>query len=96
MERIKELFKDGRIWTRRSLAKELEVSDRAARKMIQQARRQGVPIVALKGGGYKRAETPEEKTQLLQMYLTRATNEFKTYHLIRQSIHHPRQMRLEE
>ena len=95
MERIKELFKDGRIWTRRRLAKELEITDRQVRRMIQRARRQGVPIVALLGGGYKWAETPEEKKQLLNMYLSRATNEFKTYHLIRQALYHPQQMRIE-
>lgn len=96
MERIKELFKEGRIWTRRRLAQELGVSDREVRRMIQRARRQGVPIVALPGGGYKRAETPEEKKRLLNMYLSRATNEFKTYHLIRQTLYHPQQTRLEE
>ena len=42
-------------------------------------RRQGVPIVALPDGGYKLAETDEEKKMLLAMYRKRALDELGTY-----------------
>ena len=46
--------------------------------MIREQRRQGVPIVALKDGGYKLAETEEEKQALLAMYRKRALDELDT------------------
>lgn len=53
--------------------------DRANRRMIREQRRHGVPIVALKDGGYKLAETEEEKKALLAMYRKRALDELGTY-----------------
>lgn len=96
MAKIEELFGGQKVWTRRRLAAALGTTDRQARKEIEKARRNGIPIVALPGGGYKIAETPEEKSQLLQMYLSRATNEFKTYHMLRQNLYHPKQMENKE
>ena len=49
--------------------------DRANRHMIRAQRRQGVPIVALKDGGYRLAETDEDKKALLDMYRKRALDE---------------------
>lgn len=58
----------GITYTRQNLEALTGMPDRANRRMIREQRRQGVPIVALKDGGYKLAETEEEKQALLAMY----------------------------
>lgn len=62
----------GITYTRKNLEALTGMPDRANRRMIREQRRQGVPIVALKDGGYKLAETEEEKQALLAMYRKRA------------------------
>ena len=86
MEAVKALFGDGKIWSRRRLAKELDTTDRTARQKIQDARRCGIPIVALPTGGYKLAETEAEKRYLLEMYRGRAMSELKTYHSMKRAM----------
>lgn len=69
----------GITYTRKNLEALTGMPDRENRRMIRAQRRQGVPIVALKDGGYKMAETEEEKQALLSMYLKRALDELGTY-----------------
>lgn len=69
----------GITYTRQNLEALTGMPDRANRRMIREQRRQGVPIVALKDGGYKLAETEEEKQSLLAMYRKRALDELGTY-----------------
>ena len=76
---IEELFKGGARWTRKDLALIFQVPDRSIRNMIREARRQGLPIMALPNGGYKLAQTSEEKQKLLHMYRGRAMDELTTY-----------------
>ena len=70
----------GVTYTRQNLQALTGMPDRANRQMIRAQRRQGVPIVALPDGGYKLAETDEEKKMLLAMYRKRALDELGTYH----------------
>lgn len=44
---IENLFGDGSIWTRKELTLLTDMPDRSIRNMIREARRQGVPIMAL-------------------------------------------------
>ena len=76
---IENLFSDGSVWTRQELSILTDMPDRAIRNMIREARRQGVPIMALPNGGYKLAQTDEEKQKLLHMYRGRAMDELCTY-----------------
>ena len=76
---IDNLFSDGSVWTREELSTLTDMPDRAIRNMIREARREGVPIMALPNGGYKLAETCEEKQKLLHMYRGRAMDELCTY-----------------
>lgn len=76
---IENLFGDGSIWTREELSLLTDMPDRSIRNMIREARRQGVPIMALPNGGYKLAQTSEEKQKLLHMYRGRAMDELITY-----------------
>ena len=76
---IDNLFSDGFVWTREELSALMDMPDRAIRNMIREARRQGVPIMALPNGGYKLAQTNEEKQKLLHMYRGRAMDELITY-----------------
>lgn len=76
---IEELFGDGSVWTRQELSTITDLPDRSIRNMIREARRQGVPIMALPNGGYKLAQTSEEKQKLLHMYRGRAMDELCTY-----------------
>lgn len=69
----------GITYTRQNLEALTGMPDRANRRMIREQRRQGVPIVAMKDGGYKLAETEEEKQALLSMYRKRALDELGTY-----------------
>lgn len=70
--------------------------DRENRRMIRAQRRQGVPIVALKDGGYKLAETDEEKKMILAMYRKRALDELTTYSMLAKAMQVPGQMTVEE
>lgn len=69
----------GITYTRKNLEALTGMSDRENRRMIRAQRRQGVPIVALKDGGYRLAETDEDKKALLDMYRKRALDELDTY-----------------
>lgn len=69
----------GITYTRKNLEALTGMPDRENRRMIREQRRQGVPIVAMKDGGYKLAETEEEKQALLSMYRKRALDELGTY-----------------
>lgn len=91
MNNIEDLFSNKKVWTRKSLAAALNMSDRQVRRTISDARRRGIPIVALPDGGYKLAETTEEQNILLKMYFSRAINEFETYHLLKKTLQNPMQ-----
>lgn len=86
----------GITYTRKNLEALTGMPDRANRRMIRAQRRQGVPIVALKDGGYKLAETYEEKQALLAMYRKRALDELATYSILAKAIQVPGQMTVEE
>lgn len=72
----------GITYTRKNLEAMTGMPDRENRRMIRAQRRQGVPIVALPDGGYKLAETDEDKKMLLDMYQKRFLDELTTYHLL--------------
>lgn len=76
----------GITYTRKNLEALTGMTDRANRHMIRAQRRQGVPIVALPDGGYKLAETDEDKKALLDMYRKRAQDELATYRLLAKSM----------
>lgn len=79
MEIFYLLLADGKVRTRRELAAIFDTTDRRVRRLIRDARRQGIPILALPEGGYKLAETAEEKRALLHMFKGRAKDELATY-----------------
>lgn len=76
----------GITYTRKNLEALTGMPDRENRRMIRAQRRQGVPIVALPDGGYKLAETDEEKKMLLAMYRKRALDELDTYRRLAKSM----------
>jgi biotin operon repressor len=79
MDEIHEILSCGGVWTRERLAAVLATNDRNMREKIRAARKKGVPVMALPGGGYKLAETDAEKRQLLHLYMGRAMDELETY-----------------
>lgn len=86
----------GITYTRKNLESLTGMPDRANRNMIRAQRRQGVPIVALKDGGYRLAETDEDKKALLDMYRKRALDELATYSMLAKAMQVPGQMTVEE
>ena len=72
----------GITYTRKNLEALTGLPDRENRRMIRAQRRRGAPIVALPDGGYKLAETDEEKKMLLAMYRKRALDELTTYSML--------------
>lgn len=72
----------GVTYSRENLAALMGVPDRQMRRVIREQRRKGVPIVAMPDGGYKLAETEEEKKRLLAMYRVRALDELDTYTML--------------
>lgn len=89
-------MRPGSIYSRKNLEALTGMPDRANRHMIRAQRRQGVPIVALPEGGYKLAETDEEKKMLLAMYRKRALDELATYSRLAKAMQVPGQMTVEE
>ena len=84
----------GITYTRKNLEALTGMPDRANRRMIREQRRQGVPIVALKDGGYKLAETEEEKQALLAMYRKRDLDELDTCSRLAKAMHVDGQMEM--
>ncbi len=89
-------LKPSTVYGRKHLASLMGLDDRSMRAQIRAQRRAGVPIVALKDGGYKLAETPEEKAQLLNMYRTRALDELTTYSRLLKAMQCDGQITVEE
>lgn len=83
---MQELFKPGVVISRKALSAKLQVTDRTARNMIRDARKQGIPIVPVPGGGYKIAESDSEKRELLELYRGRALDELHTYSMLYKAI----------
>lgn len=67
------------VYSRSALSANMGIDDRAMRKQIRIQRRNGLPIVPVRGGGYKLAETEAEKRELLNLYRGRALDELTTY-----------------
>ena len=66
LERVfRVVFEDNNIRSREELVDIFNIPDRSVRNLIREARRQGIPIMALPNGGYKLAQTNEEKQKLL-------------------------------
>lgn len=86
----------GITYTRKNLEALTGMPDRENRRMIREQRRQGVPIVAMKDGGYKMAETEEEKKALLAMYRKRALDELATYSILAKAMQVDGQMTVAE
>lgn len=86
----------GVTYTRKNLEALTGMPDRANRHMIRAQRRQGVPIVALPDGGYRLAETDEDKKMPLDMYQKRFLDELTTYHLLAKAMQVDGQMTVEE
>lgn len=83
----------GITYTRKNLEALTGMPDRENRRMIRAQRRQGVPIVALPDGGYKLAETDEEK-MFLAMYRKRALDELDTCSRLAKAMHVDGQMEM--
>ena len=97
LERVfRVVFEDDNIRSREDLVDILNVPDRTVRNLIREARRQGIPIMALPGGGYKLASTDEEKQKLLHMYKGRAMDELVTYSALRKTLQLDGQISVEE
>ena len=96
MRTIEAVFQTGLAFTRSQLSRIANKDDRTVRENIRLLRRAGVPIVALKDGGYKLAETPEAKAQLLNMYRTRALDELTTYSRLLKAMQCDGQITVEE
>lgn len=90
------VFEDNNIRSREELVDILNVPDRTVRNLIREARRQGIPIMALPNGGYKLAQTNEEKQKLLHMYRGRAMDELVTYSALRKTLQLDGQITVEE
>ena len=87
LEHILEgIFSNGSVRGRQELSEILGVPDRTVRNIIRRARRDGLPIMALPDGGYKIAQTNEEKQKLLRMYRGRAMDELRTYSALKKSL----------
>lgn len=93
---IEDMFSDGSVWTRSELVMLLDLPDRSIRNMIREARRQGLPIMALPNGGYKLAQTQEEKQKLLHMYRGRAMDELCTYSALSKTMQLDGQLSVED
>ena len=93
---IEDMFSDGSVWTRSELVMLLDLPDRSIRTMIREARRQGLPIMALPNGGYKLAQTQEEKQKLLHMYRGRAMDELCTYSALSKTMQLDGQLSVED
>lgn len=78
-ENARVKLRAGKISTRAQLTADSGMTDRSVRNDIRLQRRAGVPIVPVKGGGYKIAETEAEKRELLNLYRGRALDELTTY-----------------
>jgi len=97
LERVfRVVFEDNNIRSREELVDILNVPDRTVRNLIREARRQGIPIMALPNGGYKLASTDEEKQKLLHMYKGRAMDELVTYSALRKTLQLDGQISVEE
>ena len=84
----------GITYTRKNLEALTGMPDRENRRMIREQRRQGVPIVAMKDGGYKLAETEKEKQALLSMSRKRALDELGTYRRLEKAMQVDGQMEM--
>lgn len=79
---MQELFKPGVVISHEALSAKLQVTDRTARNMIRDARKQGIPIVPV----HKIAESDSEKRELLELYRGRALDELHTYSMLYKAI----------
>lgn len=97
LERVfRVVFEDNNIRSRAELVDIFNIPDRAVRNLIRKARRQGIPIMALPDGGYKLAQTDEEKRKLLHMYRGRAMDELVTYSALSKTLQLEGQISVEE
>ena len=90
------VFEDNNIRSREELVDIFNIPDRSVRNLIREARRQGIPIMALPNGGYKLAQTNEEKQKLLHMYRGRAMDELVTYSALCKTLQLDGQITVEE
>jgi len=82
----------GRVYSRINLSRILGTDDRTMRAWIREQRRAGVPIVPMQGGGYKIAETDDERQELLSLYRSRALDELTTYSRLQKAMQIPGQV----
>ena len=73
----------GEICSRSELALRMGLTDREMRRRVRDLRRSGVPILAVKKGGYKLAQTPQEWDALIAMYIHRGLDELETAAMLR-------------
>lgn len=71
-------FPEGVTLTRAQLQALWDMPDRSVRRRITELRRAGEPIVACPEGGYKLAETAEERRMLLGQYWARIKDQLYT------------------
>lgn len=80
---IEAWLNEGAVLTRQELSALTGMDDRTVRDKIRRLRRSGVPIMAMKNGGYKIAKTDAEMHELLMQYRKRAMDELVTYSKLR-------------
>ena len=90
------VFENNAVRSRDELVDIFNTTDRTVRNMIRDARRQGIPIMAVPEGGYKLAATDEEKQMLLRAYKGRAMDELVTYSALRKTLQLDGQISVEE
>lgn len=83
---VQDVLTSGKHFTRPELSALTELNDRAVRREIRALRRAGVPVIPLPGGGYKLAETEEEKSTLFRLYKGRALDMLRTVSLLKKSM----------
>lgn len=97
LERVfRVVFEDNNVRSREELVDIFNIPDRSVRNLIRKARRQGIPIMALPDGGYKLAQTNEEKQKLLHMYRGRAMDELVTYSALSKTLQMDGQISVED
>lgn len=96
MSKEKFRMEESKVYSRPLLSVLMGLDDRTMRNKIREMRRNGIPVVAVKGGGYKIAETDVEKRQLLHMYRKRAMDELVTYRQLEKTLQLDGQVSVEE
>lgn len=93
---VQEALENGGTWTRSQLAELTHRPDRYVRLEIRRLRREGMPIMSIKRGGYKLASTPEEQEEMLHQLKGRALDLLRTHSIMSNALQVDGQISLQE